>query len=124
MKHIRMKKSDWEKWDTALRSGEYKQCAGELYTPTESGASYCCLGVLQKVLDGRIERVEPRDSVALPSMQWCDTPSVRFSNAQGYDARDPFLSRGEHSASGLNDMDVPFSTLADYIRDEVEFTDA
>jgi len=35
MKTIRMKKADWEKWDTALRSGEYTQGIGGL--SNESG---------------------------------------------------------------------------------------
>ena len=35
-----------DKWVAALRSGEYKQATGALYT----GNGYCCLGVLCKVL--------------------------------------------------------------------------
>ena len=46
MKTIKMKKADWEKWDTALRSGEYVQTADHLYF---SGA-YCCLGVSTSVV--------------------------------------------------------------------------
>ena len=38
-----MKKDTKEKWVAALRSGEYKQCQGEL--KDDSGA-HCCLGVL------------------------------------------------------------------------------
>ena len=35
-----------EKWLTALESGKYKQCRGELF----DDGSYCCLGVAAKVI--------------------------------------------------------------------------
>jgi hypothetical protein len=38
-----MDKDVKEQWLTALRSGEYKQCIGELKNP---GGEHCCLGVL------------------------------------------------------------------------------
>ena len=37
------------KWVAALRSGEYKQGYGRLFSPREK--SYCCLGVLCDVID-------------------------------------------------------------------------
>lgn len=42
-----------DKWVKALRSGRYKQGHGKLYLPWEN--SYCCLGVLCKVLRKPIE---------------------------------------------------------------------
>ena len=38
-----MKKDTKEKWVAALRSGEYKQCQGEL---KDASGAHCCLGVL------------------------------------------------------------------------------
>ncbi len=41
-----MKKEIKEKWLTALRSDEYKQGAGMLYTAEGGEPVHCCLGVL------------------------------------------------------------------------------
>ena len=38
-----MKKDTKEKWVAALRSGEYRQCQGEL---KDAIGAHCCLGVL------------------------------------------------------------------------------
>ncbi len=39
-----------QKWLTALRSGEYKQCKGALCrTDFEGNLGYCCLGVLTDI---------------------------------------------------------------------------
>lgn len=45
-----MNKEIKEKWVAALRSGEYKQAEGILYDPKQR--SYCCLGVLCKIVEG------------------------------------------------------------------------
>lgn len=47
-----MKKEIAEKWGEALLSEEYTQCSGQLMTVEEEGGSrsYCCLGVLTKIL--------------------------------------------------------------------------
>jgi len=49
-----MKKEIADKWIAALRSGEYKQGMGALHDT--SNDSYCCLGVLCKVMDSPIEQ--------------------------------------------------------------------
>ena len=48
-----MKKEIADKWIAALRSGEYKQGIGELHDTGNN--SYCCLGVLCKVMDSPIK---------------------------------------------------------------------
>ena len=40
-----------QKWLTALRSGEYKQCTGQLYSNYGNTDSYCCLGVACEVFN-------------------------------------------------------------------------
>lgn len=49
---MRMKAEDKAKWLEALRSGEYGQVDNIL---CEDG-KYCCLGVLEVILDGDVER--------------------------------------------------------------------
>ena len=41
-----MNKAIKKLWVAALRSGEYKQGEGQLRLETETGTSFCCLGVL------------------------------------------------------------------------------
>ena len=41
-----MNKAIKKLWVAALRSGEYKQGEGQLRVATETGTSFCCLGVL------------------------------------------------------------------------------
>jgi hypothetical protein len=41
-----MNKEIKEKWITALRSGEYKQCRNKLIKVKNDQRSFCCLGVL------------------------------------------------------------------------------
>jgi hypothetical protein len=56
------------KWIKALRSGKYKQTrVGTLYN--KDSDAYCCLGVLQKCLTGKVESG--------------DTPSTRWYAANG-----------------------------------------
>lgn len=59
MKTYQLPKEFAAKWVAALRSGEYKQCDGQLASPN----GYCCLGVACKavgasddVLDNRVSR--------------------------------------------------------------------
>ena len=43
-----LSKEQKDKWITALRSGEYKQTIGRLF----SGKGYCCIGVFCKAVEG------------------------------------------------------------------------
>ena len=52
-----------EKWCAALRSGEYQKGVGRLQ---DDKGNYCCLGVLQMILSGEVERdPETEDNMAL-----------------------------------------------------------
>lgn len=46
------------KWLKALRSGKYQQTVGTLC----DNKGYCCLGVLQKAVEGKVEEDEYSDS--------------------------------------------------------------
>lgn len=136
MKTIHMKEADWQKWDTALRSGEYKQSPEALHSISDGG--YCCLGVLQMALDGHTARDGDDE---LPSLEWLADHGIEFDTVSGTectDARAPSLPLCDTyiSAATANDMteydagdgsDVhvyDFIKIADAIKDAVEFTDA
>jgi hypothetical protein len=70
-----------DKWVAALRSGDYKQGVGCLYTKTDN--AYCCLGVLQHCLTGEVE-VEMENnydntSAVVPTAAWLDSHNIKFS---------------------------------------------
>ena len=51
-KFKKLNKEAKEKWLQALRSGDYKQGTGDL----QSGGCFCCLGVLEKVIKGKVKK--------------------------------------------------------------------
>lgn len=114
-KTIRMPKELLEKWLAALRSGEYKQCAGLL---TDDAGGYCCLGVLQVVADGDVERNE-RVGCAYhyPSIDWLADHSVKFADEQNELGRGwvPYLPALGAVASKANDEGKTFAEIADAI---------
>jgi hypothetical protein len=81
-KTMRMPKEMLRKWLAALRSGEFSQCQGKL----EKDGSYCCLGVLQKVVDGDVERHISHNpgragaSFGTPTSEWCTNKGIMFEN--------------------------------------------
>lgn len=146
MKTIFMSKADWQKWDTALRSGEYRQVSDALHDPMTGG--YCCLGVLQQCLTGSVESEDqnqvgntenddgdPEDFDNLPSFGWLTDHHVRFLDSTGSIMRQPFLAKLGMQAAVANDRVVcssddgscdrvyDFTKIADAIADAVEFTD-
>lgn len=115
-KTIFMRKSDWEKWDAALRSGEYEQ--GRTFL--EADGKYCCLGVLQTVLAGDVERYKAGTSACHPSFEWLDKHGISFMCSG---ERDYIPELGNSNAAALNDRGMPFPEIADLIASHVEFTD-
>lgn len=121
MKHIRMKKADADKWLAALRSGEYKQGAGFL---CDLDGNYCCLGVLQKALTGKVEHITNSDtSLVLPSREWLNTHGIEFFTGLG-PSSSPWLAKLNTSADDANDHGSTFAEIADAIEAELEYTDA
>ena len=55
-----MKKDTKEKWVAALRSGEYRQCQGEL---KDAIGAHCCLGVLLETQGWKENKSESDKSV-------------------------------------------------------------
>ena len=109
-----------EKWLAALRSGEYEQGKDSLY----NGNSYCCLGVLQKVADGDVERDSNGRDLVLPSRIW---GVEHLCTADGNPEFDPFLPslkekriQGHQSCSLANDGGYAFPEIADAIELHVQ----
>lgn len=126
-KTFRMKKEQLTKWLVALRSGKYKQCDSLLHNEVTGG--YCCLGVLQVVTDGDIERFplggHPRH---LPTEKWMKDNGIKniefnlSDNIYTYasDFREKATS-STLSASALNDtLKLTFSEIADIMEASCE----
>lgn len=140
---MKMKAEDKARWLEALRSGEYKQTDGALRVD----GAYCCLGVLQTILDGTPE--EDAKGGYLPQ------PTVGFLNRHGIEVEtkeiksdiDRIVSGGEFpyldwngTYARLMDMNDelgddedgevmqgchlnPFPKIADFIEQNVEVYD-
>lgn len=90
IKTIRMPKAILDKWLAALRSGKYKQTQNHL----EKDGGYCCLGVLQCVVDGTVEKAqnteqarrfdcEVGESLGLPTFVWMSKYGIQSHGMDG-----------------------------------------
>lgn len=111
---IRMPKGTLSKWLAALRSGKYKQTIDVLYDRKTGG--FCCLGVLQHVVDGEVETYG-RIPCQLPSRAWLSKNGVEFRQANVIDGqcRSPYLPALNTFADVANDLGVDFDRIADAI---------
>jgi hypothetical protein len=143
-KTILMRKADHEKWDAALRSGEYQQGKGRLETKDKK---FCCLGVLQMALDGKVEMEYNSDGESVgsrgyPTNEWKEEHGVVFRDYNSNDelqsnpsyASAPYLNAFKASADVVNDSTRcdeqcneihlhNFVQIADAIKEMVEYTD-
>ena len=119
-KTIFMPKALHEKWDKALRSGEYKQCVDVMHNPVSGG--YCCLGVLEHCVDGDDA---PDLGEQVPNLGWLEENSIVFHNWTGDSdciPNDGEGTDGTHLAT-WNDDGRTFTEIADRIALIVEYTD-
>jgi hypothetical protein len=105
---IRMPKESLANWLAALRSGEYDQCAGRL----KSEGRYCCLGVLQEVVSGRIVAAEDEE---VPADSWLAEHRVDFRTDLGISSPYPYLPSLQLAATEANDTGKTFAEIADAI---------
>lgn len=122
-KTIFMRKADWEKWDAALRSGEFKQGYDHLYDKNNNG--YCCLGVMQMALTGTVEQSDGH-SYCLPTDPWLDEKIINFKDSRQINTNNPVVYYDSIWAklSTLNDIyKLSFTEIADLIKNHVQFTD-
>lgn len=71
---MRMKAEDKAKWLEALRSGEYEQTDNTMC----NGTAYCCLGVLEVVLDGKVEQNASGTALAYPTTDFLTRHSIEI----------------------------------------------
>lgn len=132
---IRMPKTTLDKWLAALRSGDYTQAVGKL----EFNGGYCCLGVLQCVVDGAVEKAKTEydakryavpigEPMSLPTREWMEREgiSTKYSanNANFAEANNLYIYREPYDeddrtcveASVLNDEEhKTFKEIADLV---------
>ena len=78
-----MKAEDKAKWLEALRSGEYEQIDSTLC----ADGRYCCLGVLETILDGDVEK----DEMGMPQ----SSPTCDFLNRHSIEVELRGLQQGK-----------------------------
>lgn len=124
MKTIRMKKEYLDKWLAALRSGKYRQGSARLKT---LDGKFCCLGVLQCVLDGDVEyhHGSTKDSLPLPSESWLKNKGIEFTGNESIpekgNPRNPLIPKQGYSLAYLNDsLETGFKALANLIEEATE----
>lgn len=111
-KTIFMSRENGEKWLAALRSGDYEQGRGSMLRD----GKYCCLGVLEQVVSGKVE-----DKEGWPSYSWLEANKIYFKDALNQKTQNPEISG--YSAAGHNDIGMPFSTIVNLIEEAMEYTD-
>jgi hypothetical protein len=130
-----MPKEIKDKWLTALRSGEYQQGKGMLCNENK----YCCLGVLEMAVDGRVETCLSSEdlwqSLPTPSHEWLEKNGIIFRRPDGYFSDTPYfdldmssdskpdsmIGNALKSAVALNDVHFyTFEQIADLIEAQVE----
>lgn len=78
---------------------------------------YCCLGVMQDVIDGKVEPM-----ALIPTLGWLDTHGIRFLNREGNTVGAPYLPSVETYASSANDHGMSFAIIADLIERNAQGT--
>ena len=105
-----MNKELKEKWITALRSGEYKQ--GQTLLHSDEDNSYCCLGVLGKILLGHDpEQGDKHDDEEYLNIELSEEAGITYDDQQ-------FLARmNDGSPYGDDEFMKPhtFNEIAAYI---------
>lgn len=96
------------KWLKALRSGEFKQCTGDL---TDGSGGYCCLGVLQKVITGE-EPPRRWSGVGSPSVL---LPAEMAFIDDVYFGRKPRRESAHVRLAAMNDAGKSFKQIAAWI---------
>lgn len=109
-KTFRIPKLTLDKWLAALRSGEYQQGENAMYNPNSN--TYCCLGVLQKVCDGKVDTDH-----AVPTRAWATAHGIE-SLSIVWRTFNPAL--GSVRAAESNDSGMPFPKIADLLEKYAE----
>lgn len=112
-KTIFMPQAHLDAWLEGLRSGRYTQTKGTMH----DNRGYCCLGVLQEVIDGKVEPM-----MLNPTQKWLDAHHVRFLDRNGNTTGSPWFPAIKTYACSANDCGMPFTKIADLIELHAEGT--
>ncbi len=117
---IKLPKRIKNKWVKALRSGEYNQCQDRL---TDFNGGFCCLGVLQHVLDnGRID-VDPHRGESFCMMTVKTERKLGVYDVLGQAADDSLYQVREFLAEvndvGTNGKRWGFKRIANWIEENL-----
>ena len=100
MEKCEITKDELETWLPALRSGNFKQTVGRLF----SGKGYCCLGVYFKSMGEKLKKSEQDDGMEMEEY---------------YKRIEKLIGRSfVGTLIGLNDDKVPFNKIADVIEEK------
>lgn len=142
---MHMRREAWENWIAALESGKYRQGGGALHVKsryaTEENERFCCLGILCKQaadagavdIDDEVSGVEvmyggERAYLPIEVVKWA---GLRFEGKRTYDdsplpieEHRGILQYGEDGKIGvslalMNDQGIPFSKIAETIREKI-----
>lgn len=128
----RMPQATKDAWVAGLRSGEYTQGKYSMKTPD---GCYCCLGVLEMVVDGKVEiNKDVLRADIVPSYDWLEKNGIEFKDISGDVSRDPYfyttLFKQFTTLSTINDLsgdnydatpaDNGFNAIADIIESIIE----
>lgn len=118
MKKIKFPKKLRRDWLKALRSGEYEQCDGELRS--EYNKSYCCLGVLGKVLKLKDEDLNGKGDLTSKGFEFKHT--IKFPKALVQFNKKKKTRKNTDFCNDLISMNDDnydsFNTIADYIEEK------
>lgn len=99
----------------------------ELESYNEDGSSsYCCLGVLQVVADGKVQTHDERstdtggDDDELPTRKWLEAHGIVFLDSNKKASCNPHLPTLDKAAAEANDAGFSFVRIADAIEDTLE----
>jgi len=108
-----MKERIKNKWVKALRSGEYKQCKGQL----KRNGKFCCLGVLSEI--SKLDYMKISGGLNYRVVAWADMNSY-LGRIQMYDADFGYISLSKLNDYGIGVDHDPFTF--DEIADVIEMT--
>jgi hypothetical protein len=111
------------RWVTALRSGEYVQGKSYLRVGNQlrDEDKFCCLGVLCElaVADNVIDPPEEVNGIFYYGHA-AKMPPEKVTDWAGMEPNQTIRYNGEvHSLASLNDIGVPFDTIAAFIEQQV-----
>jgi hypothetical protein len=128
----KMPKELKQQWIDALRNGNYLQSRNRLFQPYvfNNQGGYCCLGVLQHSIDGKVEYNSDGKSCLVPTEDWLKEKNISFGwidqdTDRFYSQAAPlFKIKGYDkliSATQLNDNEgYTFEEIANIVEDQIE----